>query len=239
VHFVDFHCHLDLYPDFAAAVRAAEAAQVYTLAVTTTPRAWPKNYELTRDTKFVRAALGLHPQLVADHSKDLDLWDKYLDQTRFIGEVGVDAGPRYYKSIDAQRDVFEHILKRCALSGPKILTIHSVRAATVVLDYLERFLPMAEHSVVLHWFTGSASELRRARELGCYFSVNAQMLSGERGKALLREIPLNRLLTETDGPFTECLGRPSSPADIHQTVHELAASLGLSPGRVGTSYNTI
>ncbi len=191
------------------------------------------NYELTRDTKFVRAALGFHPQLVADYPNDVDQWARYVDQTPFIGEVGVDAGPRYYKSIDVQRDVFEHILKRCALSGPKILSIHSVSAVKVVLDYLERFLPMAEHSVVLHWFTGSASELRRASELGCHFSVNAQMISGERGKALLKQMPLERLLTETDGPFTECLGRPSSPADIHQTVHELAASLGLNSEHLG------
>src|SRR3546814_6633089 len=45
---VDFHCHLDLYPDHAVAVRDAEAAGVFTLAVTTTPRAWPRNHELAQ-----------------------------------------------------------------------------------------------------------------------------------------------------------------------------------------------
>lgn len=43
---VDFHCHLDLYPDHQAAVQASEDAGVFTLAVTTTPRAWPRNHEL-------------------------------------------------------------------------------------------------------------------------------------------------------------------------------------------------
>jgi len=47
---VDFHCHLDLYPDHEAAIARAEAARVYTLTVTTTPKAWPRNNDLTRGT---------------------------------------------------------------------------------------------------------------------------------------------------------------------------------------------
>ena len=157
---------------------------MYTLTVTTTPRAWPKNYELTKDTKYVRAALGLHPQLVTQHPQDIDIWDKYIDQTRFVGEVGIDAGPRYYRSIDAQKAVFEHVLKRCALSGPKILTIHSVRAVKTVLDHLNGFCPWRNTSVSLlvyrQYFRNETS--LRARML---LSVNAQMLAGERGRSLL------------------------------------------------------
>ena len=109
------------------------------------------------------------------------------------------------------------MLKACASSGQKILTIHSVRAVTAVLDRLERCLPLNENVAVLHWFTGSTSELWRAVELGCYFSVNAQMLIGERRCAIARQIPLDRLLTETDGPFTTYENRPTSPADIGHT----------------------
>jgi TatD DNase family protein len=229
MNFVDFHCHLDLYPDFEVAVMAAEAAQVYTLTVTTTPRAWQRNYELTSNTKFVRAALGLHPQLVAEHPDDIDVWDKHVHQARFIGEVGIDSGPRYYKSLDAQKQVFEHVLKTCARLGQKILTIHSIRAVAAVLDRIDRFLPLDENFAVLHWFTGSTSELRRAVELGCYFSVNAQMLLGERRCAIVRRIPLDRLLTETDGPFTTYENQPASPAHVRHTVNELARCRGVDP----------
>ena len=65
---VDFHCHLDLYPDHVGAIAKAEASSIYTVAVTTTPKAWPRNRELTLKTRYVRAALGLHPQLVAMRS---------------------------------------------------------------------------------------------------------------------------------------------------------------------------
>jgi TatD DNase family protein len=78
---VDFHCHLDLYPDHAAAIAQAEAAGVYTLTVTTTPKAWPRNRELTEGTRYVRAALGLHPQLVAERAGELPLWERYLSET--------------------------------------------------------------------------------------------------------------------------------------------------------------
>ena len=68
---VDFHCHLDLYPDYEAAIARAEAARVYTLTVTTTPKAWKRNHELTCGTHYVHAALGLHPQLAAERANEL------------------------------------------------------------------------------------------------------------------------------------------------------------------------
>lgn len=218
---VDFHCHLDLYPDHAAAVRDAEAAGVFTLAVTTTPRAWPRNHELAQRTKYVRAALGLHPQLVAERESEIELWDRYLAETRYVGEVGLDAGPRFFKSLDAQKRVFEHVLQRCAQAGDKIITVHSTRSAKAVLDLIEAHLPPDRGKIVLHWFTGTKSEAKRALDLGCYFSVNTGMLTSERHIAMVQVIPLGRMLTETDGPFTQTEKHPSRPIDVAHAVEAL------------------
>ncbi len=219
---VDFHCHLDLYPDYEAAIARAENAGVYTLAVTTTPQAWPRNLELTRNTRYVRAALGLHPQLVAERATELTLWEKYLPEARYIGEVGLDAGPRFYKSLDLQKQVFRTILQRCADVGGKILTVHSVRSTAAVLDMIEEWLPADRGAVVLHWFTGSRSEARRAAELGCYFSINAEMTKSVRACSVIAEMPLERLLTETDGPFTQVSDRPAEPRDVRLAINALA-----------------
>jgi TatD DNase family protein len=219
---VDFHCHLDLYPDIKAAIAIAEAARIYTLTVTTTPKAWPRNYELTHGTHYVRAALGLHPQLVAERAGELPLWKQHLAETRYVGEVGLDAGPRFYKSLDAQKMVFRSILDLCADAGGKILTVHSVRSVSAVLDLIERHLPRDRGAVVLHWFTGSRSEARRAAELGCYFSVNAEMTRSDRGRTLVADLPINRLLTETDGPFTQINSRPAEPADTPVVIEAIA-----------------
>lgn len=219
---VDFHCHLDLYPDHQAIVRESEEAGVFTLAVTTTPRAWSRNQELAQATRHVRAALGLHPQLVAERASELPLWEAHLTETRYVGEVGLDAGPRFYKSFDLQKQVFEHVLRCCANAGNKVITVHSIRAAKAVLDHIEAYLPPSQGRVVLHWFTGSKADAKRAVEMGCYFSINASMLDDERHAAMVAVIPLDRLLTETDGPFTKTAERPSKPADVAIVVEELS-----------------
>lgn len=226
---VDFHCHLDLYPDYEAAVARAEAARIYTLTVTTTPKAWPRNHELTRHTRYVRAALGLHPQLVADRAGELALWERYLPETRYVGEVGLDAGPRFYKSLEAQKNVFQRVLECCAEAGGKILTVHSMRSVPAVLDMIEAHFPRDRGSVVLHWFTGSKSNARRAAALGCYFSINADMTRTDRGRELIRSLPRDRILTETDGPFTQIEGRPAEPPDILVTTASIAKVFGISP----------
>ncbi|RWL74835.1 MAG: TatD family deoxyribonuclease [Mesorhizobium sp.] len=226
---VDFHCHLDLYPDHEAAIARAEAARIYTLTVTTTPKAWPRNMQLTRGKRFVRAALGLHPQLVAERAAELPLWEQYLPETRYVGEVGLDAGPRFYKSMEAQKQVFRRVLECCAQAGGKVLTVHSVRSASAVLDMIERYLPMDRGMVVLHWFTGSKSEARRAVALGCYFSINTEMTRSDRSRTVIRELPRDRILTETDGPFTQIDGRPAEPADAWEITKGVAEVRNVTP----------
>jgi TatD DNase family protein len=236
--YVDFHCHLDLFSDPQSAVRAAEAAGVYTLTVTTTPKAWPRNHELTRDTRHVRAALGLHPQLLAERGHEIALWEEYLPQARYVGEVGLDAGPRYYRSLDLQKQIFTRVLQKCAEADGKILTVHSVRAATTVLDLIESHLNRQQSQIVLHWFTGPKSEARRAIDLGCYFSINAAMLRNDRGRDLVAALPSDRLLTETDAPFTRVEDRPAAPIDVKATVDALATVRNMKPGDLAQTIHS-
>lgn len=230
--FVDFHCHLDLYPDFPSLVRECDANAIYTLAVTTTPRAWPRNHALASATRYVRAALGFHPQLVAKQMAELALWEQYLPQTRFVGEVGLDAGPHHFRSLDLQKKAFEHILRECARLGGKILSVHSVRSAKAVLDLVEQHLPPDRGRVVLHWWTGSHSDARRAIRLGCYFSVNAPMLRSAAQSALVATLPSKRILTESDGPFATSGDRPARPGDVARTVEALAALHAMEGARM-------
>ncbi len=219
---VDFHCHLDLYPDHAELIARCDRDEVATLTVTTTPKAWRRNTELALGSRHVRVALGLHPQLVAERAAELPLWKELLPSARYVGEVGLDAGPRFYRSFELQKQIFTEILRACASTGEKILTIHSVRAARIVLDMLEEHLLPSRGRVVLHWFTGSDSDARRAVDLGCYFSVNAQMLRNERHRAMVAKLPLGQLLTETDGPFTKIQERATIPGDVKYAVQDLA-----------------
>ncbi|MBB5143653.1 Qat anti-phage system TatD family nuclease QatD [Desulfovibrio intestinalis] len=221
-YWVDFHCHLDLYQGHAELIAECDREKVSTLAVTTTPKAWARNCELAAHATHVRVALGLHPQLVAERANEIALFEQYLAGARYVGEIGLDAGPRFYRSLPDQERIFERILRACAEQGGKILSVHSTRAVGKVLTYIERVLPPNKGRVVLHWFTGSIAEARRAAAWGCYFSINKEMLNSPKHSQLIAKLPGDRLLTETDGPFVLVQGKPIRPREITTTVSQLA-----------------
>ena len=97
--------------------------------------------------------------------------------------------------------------------------------------------------VVLHWFSGSKAEADAAIRLGCYFSVNHQMVTSGKGARMVAYLPLDRILTETDGPFGQVKGRPARPSDValvtvalshlrNVSVSELRRSLFENLGRL-------
>lgn len=232
--YVDFHCHLDLYPDLNEAMARCDALRTATLAVTTTPKAFPRNRQIASRSEFVCVGLGLHPQLVAERAGELDLFERLLPETRYVGEVGLDAGSHHYRSFNTQKQTFRRILNLCAEAGGKVLSVHSVRAAKHVLDLIDECLPAHRGTVVLHWFTGSVAEVRRGVQMGCYFSVNERMLNTSTGRRVVDAIPDHRLLTETDGPFVERSGHPIPPADVQWAVRKIASVRGTSAQVVQT-----
>jgi TatD DNase family protein len=166
---------------------------------------------------------------VFERADEFSIWEEYLPDARYVGEVGLDGGPRFYKSFDLQKRVFEKILRACASRQDKILTLHSVRAVTAVLDMLEIHLLPGKGKAVLHRFTGTKAEAQRACDLGCYFSINGEMLKNDRHRKTIATLPLDRLLTETDDPFTRSRGEiPARPKDVADTVQALALFRSMS-----------
>ena len=183
------------------------------LAVTTTPLAWEGTLALVGGVTRVKVAVGLHPELVATRHREVERLKSLLSETHFVGEIGLDGSLPHQASLDKQRDVFELVLSACTSAGGRVMTIHSREATSLVLDHLESHpgagLP------VLHWFSGTAGELQRAIELGCWFSVGPAMLRGEKGRRLASSMPVNRVLTESDGPLARRRGKPLMPWDVH------------------------
>ena len=216
---IDTHCHLDLYPDVLGILGDIEARGVYTIAVTNTPSVFRRCNDMTRGTRFVRTALGLHPELAGVRGRELSMIDELLPLTRYVGEVGLDFVTQDPEERSAQRRVFSSILDRCASAGDKILSVHSRRAASEVLQMIGTDYP---GTVILHWFSGSLAVLDQAVERGCYFSVNTAMLSGAAGRRIASRLPPGRVLTETDGPFVTVRNRPAIATDIGDVLAVLA-----------------
>lgn len=233
----DLHCHLDLYPDFEEQVQARERNGVRTLTVTTTPKAWPRNKQLTQGLKFVRAALGLHPELVASSTDELEMWEKYLNEAEFVGEVGLDGRRDNKRSLPRQIEVFTHILKCCDRFKKRIISVHSAGAVKDVLRLLESNIHHRDTHVILHWFTGNKAEAECAVQNGYFFSVNQQMLATKKWKDLLSIIPVKRILIETDAPFINKKYVGQEVLLINTTMQQMADSLGIDAVALGGVLN--
>jgi TatD DNase family protein len=123
---------------------------------------------------------------------------KQLHETRFIGEIGLDYVTNEPENRERQQQVFHEILKNCKKSGDKVLSIHSRRSASDVISILgNRFSGTA----ILHWFSGTVRELDQAIRFGFFFSINPAMAESKSGQILIRRIPQESVLTETDAPF--------------------------------------
>lgn len=219
---IDSHCHLDLYPNFESLLDKIELSKIHTITMTTTPRAWERNFILTRNKRYIRAALGLHPQLADQCIEELNIWKNYLHDTHYVGEVGLDASPYYYKSFEKQKYIFKNILQECSKNPGKIISVHSVRCINIVLDMIENNFSKDAGTIILHWFSGNKYNLERAIKLGCYFSINTKMCKVKNRFNIVSELPLDRILTETDGPFIKIGSQPSTPLNISTVLESIS-----------------
>ena len=204
----DTHFHLDLMANPIDIVRQIEKHEIYTIAVTNSPQVYFYTENITKNSKYIRPALGLHPELVSERYKEIDQFISLLSKTKYIGEVGLDNYNKTPSDYKKQILVFEKIVSSCAAFGDKILTVHSRRAETDLLDIFGNEFP---GKVILHWYSGSLKNLERAISLGYYFSINYQMTKSKNGQKIIDRIPINRLLIESDGPFTSLGSKKFTP----------------------------
>lgn len=172
------------------------------VAVGTTPKAYEKEVLFCRSTSNIRVGLGIHPQLIAERWQETELLLKLIDQTRFIGEVGLDLNSAYISSKQQQINCFRKIIKACADRGNKVISIHCVKSVSTVLDELESVGAINNCICILHWFSGTSRERRKAIEDGVYFSINPRMTRTKTGQETIQAIPKDKILLETDSPFT-------------------------------------
>ncbi|MBT2495609.1 TatD family hydrolase [Microbacterium sp. ISL-59] len=217
---IDFHTHLDLYPEPHRVADEAQKRSIGLLSVTTTPSAWRGTAALGDGLSVVKTALGLHPQLARQRKSELAMFDERLPETNFVGEVGLDGGAENKPFWDDQLQVFQHILQACTAAGGKLISIHSRRAVDPTLRMLGAH--PGSGTPLLHWFSGTRTQLDRASAVGCWFSVNPAMLLGEKGQALLAAMPRDRVVLESDGPFATVNKKPLFPWDIQSAVPAIA-----------------
>lgn len=216
---VDTHYHLELASDFREVARELERRAVYTVAVSNVPAVYVKMRSMLQEQKYLRLAVGLHPELAVSHGHQLAQCLDLMKETDYVGEIGLDGSPSFRFGLPIQQQVFTAIVDRARELRGKVLSVHSRRAEAAVLATIGQEFP---GTVILHWYSGNLIHARKAVDAGYFFSINSSMLKSSTGRRLIQELPRDRVLTETDGPFISVDNRPAVPWDVGETIHALA-----------------
>ena len=172
----------------------------------------------------IRQALGLHPLMAKHHKKERERFRQMLSRTSYIGEVGLDYSREGQDTKDVQlqslRFVFNQIQDR-----PRFVSLHSRGAECPVLELLEEF---GIQCAVFHWYSGSLTNLEDVVQSGHYFSVNPAMTRSKKGRKIIDRIPLDRVLTESDGPYVQLRNQPARPRDIKGVLEMLRDIWGMT-----------
>jgi TatD DNase family protein len=214
----DAHFHLDLYKNIPEIIEEIEKRQIYTIAVTNLPVLYVKlNQRL--QSKYIRVGLGFHPELIAEYQKYIPQMWKYLEDARYIGEVGLDLKDKSKSNAGKQIQFFKELIHRCNTLGGKILSLHSRGSEKELLSIIGSDF---NGYLILHWYSGTLKLLDEAINTGFYFSVNFAMLQSVKGKKIVERIPVDRILIESDGPFVKVNKKIHRPRDLESTVKGLA-----------------
>jgi TatD DNase family protein len=243
---VDHHCHLD-FPQFAAdraavIARARAAGVAAMVTISTRVRRFDEITAIATAHPEVFCSVGTHPH---NAHEELDVTPDQLaamsahPRVVAIGEAGLDY---FYKKSppEAQAQGFRVHIRAARMTGLP-LEIHTRDADADTARILEE-----EHAAggpfpaLLHCFTGGAELARRALALGLYvsFSGVVSFKKSDALRAVAREVPLDRLLVETDAPFLApepYRGKSNEPAYVIHTAAALAQAKGVTAAEMAAA----
>src|ERR1700674_2533461 len=233
---VDSHCHLD-FPDFAeerdaVVARARDAGVATLLTIATRLDQFPGVRAIAEAYPQIWCSVGAHPHEAADHADttaaDLAVLAAHK-RVVGIGETGLDF--HYDHSPRAiQEHVFRAHIAASQASGLPLI-IHAREADDEVARILRETRPPPG---VLHCFSSGRALAEAALDIGFYISISGIVTfrNAEELRAIVRDVPLDRLLVETDAPYLAPVpyrGRRNEPAYVAATAASVAALKGVDP----------
>ncbi|MDP4556441.1 TatD family hydrolase [Halomonas meridiana] len=242
--FVDSHCHLDRLSehthggDVAATLDAARHANVSQfLAISTTLEELPGLAAIAREHHDVAISAGLHPLYQAAHEPSVDEIVDAAEQygAVAIGETGLDYHYQESVPLSVQYERFKrHLIAASELELPVI--IHTREAKEDTLALLREY-SNPQVGGVIHCFTEDLEMAREAVRLGFYISLSGIITFRNAAslRTLARQLPLDRLLIETDSPYLAPVphrGKPNEPAWVVEVAECIARERGISVDEV-------
>ncbi|MCW8915556.1 MAG: TatD family hydrolase [Magnetovibrio sp.] len=234
---IDSHCHLD-YPEFSDIAetnrRAREAGVDAMLTIGTSIDKFPGVLAVAESQDNIWATVGVHPHSAGKGEMvTLDWLLEHAKHPKVVGfgETGLDYfyehSPR-----DAQKQVFRtHIEASRQLQMP--LIVHTRDAEDDTLAILTEEMEKGAFPGLIHCFSASADFAKAAVNLGLYISISGIITfkKAENVREAVLDVPLDRLLVETDAPYLAPIphrGQPNEPAYTRFTAEKLAEVKGVS-----------
>lgn len=233
---VDTHAHLT-HPQLMENIddivhKASESGLIGILCVGTTLEDSIRCVDLASRFSLIRAAVGLHPNNCC--LAQADDWQQIVALSRqpgvvALGETGLD---RYWDDCpwDIQVDYFRRHIRLARETGLPVV-IHTRDCAEEMLEILRKEAQDGPFRGVMHSFTGTKEVAQGCLELGLYISF-AGMITFKNStelRAVASEVPIDRLLVETDSPYLTPHPyrghRPNRPDLVKHTLHSLAELL--------------
>lgn len=219
---LDTHCHVDAYDNPLSILDDAHAAGVEVVAVTEDPGRFRLLRTRLGRRDGVYAGIGLHPLRVTHNANsDLQRLLRLLPGADWVGEVGLDFSRVGAATKHQQLQAFDALLAHDAvLTRP--MTVHSRGAEREAVQRLVQ----AKARAVLHWYTGPLAIAEEALAGGLWFSINPAMTASKRASALMKLLPPDQVVLETDGPFSRYRGGATRPRDTFAVLEHLAQLWG-------------
>jgi TatD DNase family protein len=217
-YLIDTHCHLndpDAFPEPGAAVEEAKEAGVEGLIVIGLDyESSARALEIAESHEGVYAAVGWHPNYAQQYGRgSVNKIEELLGSPKAValGEVGLD----YYRDHATPKQQERCLLEQLEMAGPEQpVVLHCRDAHEELLTLLE---PMPHRNWVLHCFTGDADQAQRALAIGAYLGFDGPLTypKADELRELLKSLPRDRVLLETDSPYMTPhphRGKPNKPA---------------------------
>ena len=227
---IDSHCHLDHEPLVKniedVLLRSKKEGVSKLLTISTTLNGFPKLLEIINKDEMIFGTFGIHPhETNTDQLSKDEIVDKIKTKDKIIGvgETGLDF---YYNNSDKDKQIksFQnHIDAAVELNIP--LIVHSRNAEPETYEILKN--SDSSLKILMHCFTGSLPFALKLMELNTYFSASG-IITFKNSTDLqntFKEIPLERLLIETDSPFLSpepMRGKKNEPSFVRYTLKKLS-----------------
>ncbi|MBN9531762.1 MAG: TatD family hydrolase [Alphaproteobacteria bacterium] len=235
---VDSHCHLD-FPEFAPELdavvdRARTAGVGLCVSIGTTLDGFPRVQAVAERFDSVWCSVGIHPhEAEKEPLEDAQALIALAQGPKVvgIGETGLDYFYEHSPRAAQQKNFRLHIAAARELGLP--LIVHTRDAEDDTIEILRDEMEQGAFTGLIHCFTGTKKLADAALELGFCISVSgiATFKKSEELRAVIREVPLERLLVETDAPFLAPVphrGKRNEPAFVAHTADVLAGLKGVS-----------